>query len=70
MDLLKLVNDSLSDEVGAKDEYESMIKATESNEKLSEEEKSLITGIIFKIKTDEETHQVLLKIIKEVLESK
>ena len=69
-DLYTYIKDSLEDETNAKDEYEEMIELTEKEEELTDEEKSLIVGMIFKIQTDEKTHKVLLSIIKEVLESK
>lgn len=69
-DLYAYIKDSLEDETNAKDEYEEMIELTEKEEELTDEEKSLIVGMIFKIQTDEKTHKVLLSIIKEVLENK
>lgn len=68
--LLEKVNDSLGDETDAKDEYQEMIDLTSKTTELTDEEKSLITGILFKIQTDEKTHKVLLSILKEVLDSK
>ena len=67
MKLLDLVNNSIDDETNADSEYEDMMKLVESEEGLSDAEKALITGILFKIETDEETHQVLLKIIRDTL---
>ena len=70
MSLLDMINNSLKDETGAKDEYQEMMELTSKEDSLTEEEKSLIIGMIFKIQTDEKTHKVLLGIIKEVLNSK
>lgn len=68
MTLLEYVNSSLEDESGAKDKYQTMMDLIESEENLSDSEKSLIMGILFKIQTDEKTHDLLLNIIKDVLE--
>lgn len=68
MTLLEYVNSSLEDESGAKDKYQTMMDLLESEENLSDSEKSLIMGILFKIQTDEKTHDLLLNIIKDVLE--
>lgn len=70
MELLKMIEANINDEEGASDGYETMMDAIEQSEELTDEEKSLMTGIVFKIRTDEETHQVLLKILKDVVESK
>lgn len=68
MTLLEYVNSSLEDESGAKDKYQTMMDLLESEEDLNDSEKSLIMGILFKIQTDEKTHDLLLNIIKDVLE--
>lgn len=68
MTLLEYVNSSLEDESGAKDKYQTMMDLLESEENLNDSEKSLIMGILFKIQTDEKTHDLLLNIIKDVLE--
>ena len=70
MSLLDMINNSLKDETGAKDEYQEMMELTSKEDSLTEEEKSLIIGMIFKIQNDEKTHKVLLGIIKEVLNSR
>lgn len=70
MKLLDMINSSLEDEVDAKDEYQEMMELTSVDDSLTDEEKSLITGIIFKIQNDEKTHKVLLSIIREVLNNK
>lgn len=70
MSLLDMINNSLKDETGAKDEYQEMMELTYKEDSLTEEEKSLIIGMIFKIQNDEKTHKVLLGIIKEILNSK
>ena len=70
MRLLDMINSSLEDEVDAKDEYQEMMELTSVDDSLTDEEKSLITGIIFKIQNDEKTHKVLLSIIREVLNNK
>ena len=70
MRLLDMINSSLEDEVDAKDEYQEMMELTSADDSLTDEEKSLITGIIFKIQNDEKTHKVLLSIIREVLNNK
>lgn len=70
MSLLEYINNSLSDEKDATDEYATMRDEVEANTSLTDEEKGLISGILFKIETDEKTHKVLLSIIKEVLENK
>lgn len=70
MSLLDMINNSLKDETGAKDEYQEMMEQTYKEDSLTEEEKSLIIGMIFKIQNDEKTHKVLLGIIKEVLNSR
>ena len=49
---------------------EKMIEKSLNFDSLTDEEKSLITGIIFKIQNDEKTHKVLLSIIREVLNNK
>lgn len=67
MELLELVNNSIKDETTADNEYEKMREALNKADGLTDKEKALIAGIIFKIETDEETHQVLLKIIREAL---
>ena len=68
MTLLEYVESSLEDESGAKDKYQTMMNLLESEEDLNDSEKSLIMGILFKIQTDEKTHDLLLNIIKDVLE--
>lgn len=68
MTLLEYVESSLEDESGAKDKYQTMMDLLESEEGLNDSEKSLIMGILFKIQTDEKTHDLLLNIIKDVLE--
>lgn len=68
MTLLEYVESSLEDESGAKDKYQTMMDLLESEENLNDSEKSLIMGILFKIQTDEKTHDLLLNIIKDVLE--
>lgn len=68
MTLLDLVNNSIGDETQADNEYEKMIELVKKEDKLSDTEKGLIAAMIFKINTDEETHQVMLKTIKDVLE--
>lgn len=68
MTLLEYVESSLEDESGAKDKYQTMMDLLESEEDLNDSEKSLIMGILFKIQTDEKTHDLLLNIIKDVLE--
>lgn len=70
MKLLDMINSSLEDEVDAKDEYQEMMELTSADDSLTDEEKSLITGMIFKIQNDEKTHKVLLGIIREVLNNK
>ena len=70
MTLEQFVNNSIKDEDKADIDYGEMIEITKADEGLTEEEKSLIAGILFKIQTDEQTHQVLLKIIKGVLDNK
>lgn len=70
MKLLDMINNSLKDEVDAKDEYQEMMELTSADDSLTDEEKSLITGMIFKIQNDEKTHKVLLSIIREVLNNK
>ena len=70
MSLLDMINSSLEDEVDAKDEYQEMMELTSVDDSLTDEEKSLITGILFKIQNDEKTHKVLLSIIREVLNNK
>ena len=70
MKLLDMINSSLEDEVDAKDEYQEMMELTSVDDSLTDEEKSLITCIIFKIQNDEKTHKVLLSIIREVLNNK
>ena len=67
MSLIDYIKDSLKDEHDANNKYDVMLKLTENDASINEKDKALISGIIFKIKTDEETHKVLLKIIKEVL---
>lgn len=68
MKLLDIINQNITDEKDADDGYNSMIEAVKAEDGLTDAEKSLILGILFKIETDEETHQTLLKIIKDVLE--
>lgn len=70
MKLIDLVNNSLSDEHKAGSEYEAMAKLASKDTSLTEEERALIVGILFKIQTDEGTHKVLLSIIQEVLNNK
>lgn len=70
MTLLDMINNSLSDESTARDEYQDMMDLASKDENLTEEEKGLIVGILFKIQTDEKTHKILLNIIKEVLSTK
>lgn len=66
--LLDFVKSSLEDEGEAKDKYEVMMELTKSDQELTESEKSLVLGILFKIQTDEKTHDLLLEIIRGVLE--
>lgn len=66
--LLDFVKSSLEDEGEAKDKYEVMMELTKSDQELTESEKGLILGILFKIQTDEKTHDLLLEIIRGVLE--
>lgn len=67
MKLLELVNNSISDETGADNEYEKMIDMVKSEDSLSDTDKALISAILVKIETDEETHNLMLKIIRDVL---
>jgi UDP-glucose 6-dehydrogenase len=67
MTLLELVESSIDDETSADNEYEKMAELVDKQDNLNDSEKALILGIIFKINTDEETHQVLLKVIRDIL---
>lgn len=67
MTLLELVNNSISDETGADNEYEKMIDLVKSEGSLSDTDKALISAMLVKIETDEETHNLMLKIIRDVL---
>lgn len=68
--ILGLLESSLKDETKAKNEYETLIELTSKCESLTDIEKSLMTGILFKIQVDEKTHDVLLSILVEVLKDK
>lgn len=70
MGLYELVKSSLNDEEKAGDKYQEMIDAAGTDDKLTDEEKALITGMLFKIQADEASHTLLLEIIKAVLEDK
>lgn len=67
MTLLELVNNSIDDEVGADNDYEKMIDLVKSEDSLSDSDKALISTMLIKIETDEETHNLMLKIIRDVL---
>lgn len=67
MTLLNLVKDSISDETKADNKYEQMIDLVKSEGSLSDTEKALITTLLVKIEADEESHDLILKIIRDVL---
>lgn len=67
MTLLEIINNSISDETGADNEYEKMIDMVKNEESLSDTDKALISTMLIKIETDEETHNLMLKIIRDVL---
>lgn len=70
MDLYEFVTSSLKDEKDATSEYDEMLNLVSKDETLSDSEKSLISGSLFSIKEDERQHNVLLQIIKDVLDNK
>lgn len=61
------INEALDDENGAHDDYSEMIELCSSDPNLTDNEKGLIVGILFKIRNDEGTHKVLLEILRDVL---
>ena len=65
-----LLAQSLNDEKDARDVYGDMSELIKQAEGLTDKEKSLIVGILFKIGTDEKTHKVLLSIIDAVVNAK
>ena len=67
MTLLEIINNSISDETSADNEYEKMIELVKSEDSLSDADKALISTMLIKIETDEETHNLMLKIIRDVL---
>lgn len=67
MNLWEYVNKTLDDEDGAHDDYSDMIELCSSDPNLTDNEKGLIVGILFKIRNDEGTHKVLLEILRDVL---
>lgn len=69
MDLYEFVTSSLQDEKDATSEYDEMLDLVSNDETLSDSEKSLISGLLFSIKEDERKHNVLLHIIKDVLDN-
>lgn len=69
MSLIEQVNKYIEDEFEASNEYDELIIKVKQDSKLNENDKSLIVGILFKMSTDEETHKILLNIIKEVIDS-
>lgn len=66
-ELFSLVVDSLKDESGASNKYISMMELVSESD-IPDSDKALILGLIFKINNDEETHKVLLEIIRDVVE--
>ncbi len=67
MTLLEIVNNSISDETGADNVYERMINLVKNENGLSDTDKALIITILVKIETDEETHNLMLKVIRDIL---
>lgn len=67
MSLLDMVNNSLKDEHVAGTSYEDMIAMVKNENGLSDEDKALISTMLVKIATDEDTHNLMLKVIRDVL---
>ena len=65
-ELKKLLNNTLSDESKAKDEYGLMIEAIGKSD-MSDELKVLATTIVEKIRIDEETHHEMLQMLSDVV---
>ena len=65
-ELKKLLNNTLSNESKAKDEYGLMIEAIGKSD-MSDELKVLATTLVEKIRIDEETHHEMLQMLSDVV---
>ena len=69
-ELLEAFNKKIENEGADRDYYRGLTDKVKSNELLTDEEKELINSVIYKISTDEESHNVMLKSVVEILKSK
>ena len=67
-ELKKLLNKTLADEDVADDDYGKMIEAIGRSD-MSDELKVLATVLVEKIRIDEETHYVMLTMLKNVVQN-
>lgn len=68
--LIDAFNKKIENEGADRDYYKGLIDEVKSNEVLTDEEKELISSVVHKISTDEESHNVMLKSVVEILKSK
>lgn len=66
-ELLRAINNNITDEDEADNKYEDILNILDKNDNIDVNIRCLITGIIYKIQTDEETHYKLLTLIRDVL---
>lgn len=65
--LLEIVNSALADESSDIIKYSDIVEAVYSDDELDEATRNLVAGIIAKIASDEESHQMLLETVANVL---
>ena len=70
MSFYELIANSIVDEKDATSEYDEMMQAWKDDESLTDSEKALMLSTIASIKSDEETHQMFLGVIKAILDDK
>lgn len=67
MSLLEQVENSIGNEVADDNKYDKMLDMVKDEDSLSDADKALISAMFVKISTDEDTHKLMLKIIRDVL---
>lgn len=67
MSLLEQVENSIGNEANDDNKYDKMLDMVKNEGSLSDADKALISAMFVKISTDEETHKLMLKIIRDVL---
>ena len=68
--LISAFSKKIENEGADRDYYKGLIDEVKSNKVLTDEEKELISSVVNKISTDEESHNVMLKSVVEILKSK